>query len=53
MDSLKKIKDWAEEISGEWNGDESGSQEERAGQANDILEAITNLEELIKGMEEL
>jgi hypothetical protein len=53
MDSIKEIKKWATEISGEWSGEESGSQEDRAGQANDILEAITNLEELIAGMENL
>ena len=51
--NLEEIKKWAEEIAGSWNGDESGSQEERAQQALDILEAIKNLEELIEGMEEL
>ena len=51
--NLEQIKKWAEEIAGEWNGDEGGSQEERAGQANDILEAVENLQELIEGMENL
>ena len=51
--TLEQIKKWAENISSEWNGEESGSQEDRAGQANDILNAITNLEELIEGMEDL
>lgn len=53
MNSLKEIKKWAENIAGEWNGDESGSQEDRAHQANDILEAVAELEALIEGMEEL
>ena len=53
MDSLKKIKDWAEDISGEWNGDDSGRGEDRAMQANDILEKIKELEELISEMDNL
>jgi hypothetical protein len=50
---LKGIKKWAEEIAGEWNGDEAGSQEERAGQANEIIEKVDELIELIGGMENL
>lgn len=51
--TLEQIKKWAENIAGQWDGDNPGSAEDRAHQANDILEAVTNLEELIKGMEEL
>lgn len=50
---LKGISKWAEEIAGEWNGDEGGSQEERAQQALDIIEAVKNLTELIEGMDNL
>ncbi len=53
MQTLEQIKKWAETIQGNWNGDESGSAEDRAGQAQEILDAIQNLEELIKGMEYL
>lgn len=53
MDSLKKIKEWAEEISGSWNGDDSGRGEDRATQANDILDTIKELEQLISDMDEL
>jgi len=51
--NLEQIKKWAEEIAGEWNGDESGRGEDRAHQANDILEAVKNLEELISEMDNL
>lgn len=51
--TLEQIKKWAEDIVGNWNGDNPGSAEDRAHQANDILEAIKNLEELISGMDEL
>lgn len=53
MKTLKQIKEWAEEIAGQWNGDEPGSAEDRAMQANDILEKVAELEELIKGMYEI
>lgn len=51
--TLKQIKKWANSIAGNWDGDMPGSEEEKAGQANDILESVRNLEELINGMEEL
>lgn len=51
--TLEKIRKWAEDIAGAWNGDESGSQEERADQAKEILEKLDELELLIKGMDEL
>jgi len=51
--TLEQIKKWAEEIQGNWNGDEAGSAEERAGQAGEILEKVAELEELIAGMDNL
>jgi len=45
MDKLKKE---MEQIAGEWNGDESGYQEEQAGTAIEILEKIAEIEELLK-----
>jgi hypothetical protein len=50
---LEQIKKWAEDIAGSWNGDESGSAEDRAGQANEILEKIAELETLIEEMDNL
>jgi hypothetical protein len=51
--TLEQIKKWAEDIAGSWNGDESGSQEDRAHQANEILEKIAELETLIEEMDDL
>ena len=51
--TLDKLKQWAEDIAGSWNGDESGSQEDRAHQANKILEKIAELETLIEEMDNL
>lgn len=50
---LQDVTDWAQAISGEWNGDESGSQEDRAHQAADIIEKLNEVKELILGMGEL
>lgn len=50
---LKAIKRWAIKISGKWNGDFPGGGEDRALQANDIIEKVDELIELIKGIEEL
>lgn len=47
------IIEWATEISSEWNGDESGSQEDRAHQADEIMQKANELIELIEGMKEL
>lgn len=41
---MLKIKDDIEKIVGEWNGDESGPQEERALLAHDTLELIAVVE---------
>lgn len=51
--TLEQIKKWAEDIAGSWNGDNSGSEEDRAGQANEILEKISELETLIEEMDNL
>ena len=44
---------WADDIAGEWNGDNPGSQEERANQAESIIEKASELKKLIAGMAEL
>lgn len=51
--TLEQIKKWAENIQGSWDGDNPGSAEERAGQAEEILEKVAELEELIDGMDNL
>lgn len=51
--TLEQIKKWAEEISGSWNGDNSGSAEDRAHQANEILEKVAELEQFISDIDEL
>lgn len=53
MNSLKEIKKWAENIAGEWNGDESGSQEDRAHCALEIKQKVAELEELLDEMDKL
>jgi hypothetical protein len=45
--TLGEIRKEAMEIAGQWNGEDSGLAEDRAEKAQDILEAIQNLEELI------
>lgn len=52
-EALDDIHKWAEEIAGEWNGDEAGSQEERAHCANDIMEKCAQLKDLIGSMDTL
>lgn len=47
MDSLKEIKAYAGNVAGQWNGDESGIQEDNASIAEEVLEAVKNLEELL------
>lgn len=44
---LKHISEYAEEISGNWNGKESGRAEERADIANDIIEKVKELRGLL------
>jgi hypothetical protein len=50
---LKGIRKWAENIAGQWNGDNPGRAEDRAGQANEIIEKVDELIQLINGMENL
>jgi len=45
--------EWAEGISGEWNGDEPGSLEDRANCANEIIEKLNEAKQLIAEMENL
>jgi hypothetical protein len=52
-ETLDEMKDWAFSIAAEWNGDDSGIQEDRATQAEHICRIIDNLQEEIKEMEEL
>ena len=44
---LLHIKNYAEEISGQWNGDESGLAEDRADIVNDIIEKVDELRGLL------
>ncbi len=50
---VNDIAEWAFTISSEWNGKESGSLEDRAHQANEIIEKCNELKKLIAGMEGL
>jgi len=47
MKTLNEIKKEAEDIMGQWNGDNAGVDEDNANIAGDILEAVKNLEELL------
>jgi len=49
---LQAISKYAEEISGQWNGDESGLLEERASIANDIIEKVEEVRNLLKELDE-
>lgn len=49
---LKELARKAEEISGEWNGDLPGRDEDRAHCANDIIEKCKELEILLDEMQE-
>lgn len=53
ISNIKDTIEWAEAISGEWNGDESGSQEDRAHCADEIIEKLNEVCELILEMGEL
>ena len=50
---LSSIKEWAEEIAGEWDGDNPGRAEDRAHQAQDILDKVVELSILINEMKDL
>jgi len=45
--TLDFIKKHCEEVAGQWNGDESGKQEEDAETAIKVLEKVHEIEELI------
>ena len=47
MKTLNEIKKEALEIMGKWNGDDAGVEEDNSNTAEDILEAVKNLEELL------
>ena len=49
---LKAISTYAEEISGNWNGKESGQAEERADIANDIISKVGELRDLLKELDD-
>lgn len=50
---VNDIQEWADAISGEWNGKESGRHEERAHCAQDIISKCNELKELLTEMENL
>lgn len=43
---------WADDISAQWNGDESGLQEDNATLATEIINQLEVVSELIKELEE-
>lgn len=47
MQHLQKFKDYIEEKSAEWNGDESGILEDQAHICKDILEKVAEIEVLM------
>ena len=53
ISTLKEMEDWAGGITGEWDGDFPGSQEDRAHCADEIIAKIDELKELIEEMREL
>lgn len=50
---IKDVVEWADEIAGQWDGDNDGSEEDRAIQADEIMQKANELIELIEGMKEL
>lgn len=50
LNALAKIKEEANLISGQWNGDEPGLAEENAHIAEDIIKKVEELEELITSL---
>ena len=53
IETLDEMKDWAFSIAAEWNGDDSGIQEDRAVQAEHICRLIDDLQKEIDVMGEL
>lgn len=52
MKTLEQIKAEMKVIKGQWDGDNAGREEDRANIAQDILDAIKNVEELLAELEE-
>lgn len=50
---LDDIIAWADEIAGEWDGNEPGRQEDRGHQANDIIQKAQELQQLLLEMSKL
>lgn len=48
MSELKQLKEKMERIAGEWNGDESGRQEDNAHIAEEVIEKIDEIKELLE-----
>lgn len=48
---LKHIRLRCEEIMGEWNGDEAGEQEIRADGAKELLERLSEVDDLVKELD--
>ena len=48
---LDRLIETLQEISGQWNGDESGSQEDNAHTADDAIEKIEELKELLDALD--
>jgi hypothetical protein len=46
--TLDDISEWAENIRGEWNGDNSGKLEDRANCAEEVQDKIAELKELLE-----
>ena len=49
--TLDYIKQEMDEVAGQWNGDESGKQEEDAQIAKEVLEKVAEIEELLKQLD--
>ena len=52
LSALQELKKECEEIGGQWNGDESGIQEERADTSKDIIEKCDEIINLINYLNE-
>lgn len=48
MSELKQLKERMEYISGEWNGDEPGRQEENAHIAEEVIQKIDEIDKLLE-----
>ena len=48
---LDALKDYAEKVMSEWDGDTAGLKEDRAMIAQDIIEAVQNLKELLSDLD--